>query len=154
MKAERSSDVPLARLSAMVFRTLVDDLHARLEKRGFRDVGSTYGFVLLEARKQSLAVTDVARLMGVTKQAASKLVASMLRTGYLKAVSTRDARERRVELSVRGKKLLATVEDIYRELEAEWASVIGRRRVETLRSDLVKVLVARHGALPSVRPTR
>jgi len=48
--------IPLARLSAMVFRTLVDDLHERLAQRGFRDLSSSYGFVLLEARDRSLGV--------------------------------------------------------------------------------------------------
>lgn len=149
-----AGEVPIARLTAMVFRTLIDDLHARLRERGWRDMRPSYGFVLLEARKRSLGVTDVARLMGVTKQAASKLVTSMEKAGYLRAVEVDDARARQVALSPRGRRLLDQVEDIYRELEGEWADVIGRPRVEALRKDLAKVLVARHGALPTVRPTR
>ena len=34
----------------------------------------------------------------------------------------------------------------------EWAQAIGSARVEALRDDLVRVLEARHGGLPSVRP--
>lgn len=146
--------MPLARLSAMVFRTLIDDLHERLAQRGFRDLSSSYGFVLLEARSRSLGVTDVARLMGISKQAASKLVSAMQRDGFLLAAAADDQRARQVELSARGKRLLENVEEIYGELEAEWAAVIGRARVEAIRKDLTAVLIARHGALPSVRPAR
>ncbi|WP_347260510.1 MarR family transcriptional regulator [Rudaea sp.] len=131
---------------------MVDDLHLRLRERGFRDVRPSYGFVLLEARSHPLGVVDVARLMGVTKQAASKLVDSMVGANYLRDVDADDARARLVTLSPRGRRLLSAVEEIYRELEAEWAQAIGSARVEALRDDLVRVLEARHGGLPSVRP--
>ena len=154
MKSNPAPKVPLARLSAMVFRTLMDDLHERLGPRGFRDVGMSFGFVLLEVRHRTLTVTEVARLMGISKQAASKLVSSMQQCGYLLATADADRRARRVEISQRGRRLLAAVEDIYRELEAEWAAAIGVKRVEAIRDDLTAVLIARHGSLPSVRPTK
>jgi DNA-binding MarR family transcriptional regulator len=146
--------VPIARLSAMVYRTLIDDMHDRLVARGYHNVRPSFGFVLLEARNRSLGVTDVARLMGVTKQAASKLVSSMQRAGYLRGADAEDLRARQVEISERGRRLLGEVGSIYRELEAEWGEVIGHARVEALRKDLTAVLIARHGALPTVRPER
>lgn len=154
MKNPTVPKVPLARLSAIVFRTLIDDLHERLGPRGFRDVGASFGFVLLEARNRTLTVTEVARLMGITKQAASKLVSSMQQCGYLLATLDDDQRARRVEISARGRRLLAAVEEIYAELEAEWAAVIGEKRVEAIRADLTEVLIARHGGLPSVKPAK
>lgn len=149
----KTPKVPLARLSALVLRTLVDDMHERLAQRGFRDVGSNFGYVLLELRSRALGVNDVARLLGVTKQAASKVLTAMLESGYLRPAATDDQRARPVELSPRGRQLLAAVEEIYGELEAEWAEVIGAKRVESIRADLTAVLLARHGTLPSVRPT-
>lgn len=132
----------------------MDDLHERLGTRGFRDVGSSFGFVLLEARNRTLSVTEVARLMGTSKQAASKLVSSMQQCGYLLATIDEDQRARRVEISARGRRLLAAVEEVYGELEGQWAAVIGDKRVEQLRADLTAVLVARHGVLPSARSTK
>ena len=99
-----------------------------------------------------MSVTDVARLMGVTKQAASKLVSSMIRAGYLRDVEAGDGRVRHVAVSQRGRKLLEAVETIYGELEREWTKVLGTTGVSRLRANLVKVLVARHGELPRVRP--
>ena len=154
MKRDARAGVPIARLSAMVFRTLMDDLHAELRARGFRDVGMSYGYVLLEARNGALSGTQVARLLGVSKQAASKLISAMQQSGYLLASTSDDLRARRVEISARGRRLLENVEAIYAQLEAQWAKTIGRERVEALREDLTKVLVARHGALPAVRPAQ
>jgi len=143
----------LARLFAIAYRSLVGDLHTRLRERGFDDVRPAYGFVLLAAR-EGTTVTEVAALMGVTKQAASKMVDAMTAAGYLRrSADGGDARRRPVELSARGRRLLETVEAIYAELEASWAAVIGRERVERLRDDLVAVLATAEGSLPPVRPT-
>ena len=58
-------------------------------------------------------------------------------------------------LTVRGRRLLATVERIYDELEGAWADVIGAAGVQRLRpAHLTRVLRATHdGELPPVRPT-
>ena len=112
-----------------------------------------YGFVLLAARDGTTA-TEVAGLMGITKQAASKVVEAIEDAGYVRRVPAGgDARRRPVELSDRGRALLTTVESIYAELEEGWAVVIGRDHVERLRSDLVAVLASPDGTLPAVRPT-
>lgn len=146
---------PLARLFAMAYRTLIDDLHVGLRVRGWTDVRPAFGFVLLAARERSTTATELAALMGTTKQAASKLVDTMVAAGYVERTGgAADARQRAVALTVRGRALLATVEDLYVELERSWAAVIGAARVERLRRDLMRVLAERHGGeLPPVRPT-
>ena len=69
-------------------------------------------------------------------------------------MSAVDGRRREVDLSARGRRLLAAVEAIYADLEATWAAVIGERGVARLRSDLTRVVADRHqGELPAVRPT-
>jgi DNA-binding MarR family transcriptional regulator len=149
------ADVPLARLLAMAYRQLVDGLHQRLVERGWRDVRPAFGFVLLAARERPTTSTDLAVLMGTTKQAASKLLDVMEEAGYVTRVAhPGDARAKVVTLSARGRRLLSVVEEIYGELEAGWAGVLGARRVETLRRDLRTVLESEYdGQLPAVRPT-
>jgi DNA-binding MarR family transcriptional regulator len=139
----------------MAYRSLIDQLHARLEQRGLRDVRPAYGFVLLAARQAPIGVSDVGELLGTTKQAASKLVDSLESDGYVRRVAdASDGRARRIELTRRGHDLLRTVEGIYADLESEWAEVAGRSRVEAIRDDLQRILRAQNGgALPPVRPT-
>ena len=74
---------PLARLFAVGYRQLIDGLHDRLRDRGWTDVRPAFGFVLLAARDQPTSVTELAELMGMTKQAASKLVDAMVSSGYI-----------------------------------------------------------------------
>jgi DNA-binding MarR family transcriptional regulator len=147
--------IPLARLFAMAYRDLVDALHERLVDRGWRDVRPAFGFVLVAASDHPITITQVAALMGTTKQAASKLAGSIIDAGYLEhSASSADSRERPLRLSPRGVRLLADVEEIYAELEAQWADVIGASGLARLRRDLARAVAASHGGqLPAIRPT-
>lgn len=113
-----------------------------------------FGFVLLAARDGPTTSSELAELMGTTKQAASKLVDTMVTTGYVRrGVGAPDGRQRPIELSPRGRELLATVEGIYGDLEEDWAAALGGAEVQRLRDDLVRVLARPDGSLPPVRPT-
>jgi DNA-binding MarR family transcriptional regulator len=149
-----SGDLPLARLFAIAYRLLIDGLHDRLQTRGWTDVRPAYGFVLLAVRDQPASVTGLASLMGMTKQAASKLVETMVAGGYLeRGEDPEDGRQRPVHLTARGDELLRSVEQIYSELEARWADVIGAPHIQRMRRDLVRVLSGTNGELPPIRPT-
>ena len=144
---------PLARLFAIAYRCLVDGLHERLRGRGWHDVRPAYGFVLLAARDRPITVTALAELLGMTKQAASKLAEAMLVSGYLDRIeSGDDGRVRPLGLSDRGRALLFDVEQIYRELEGGWADLIGVGSLARLRADLRTVVSEPDGSLPAVRP--
>ena len=145
--------VPLARLFAMAYRLLVDQLHERLAERGWTDVRPAFGFVLLALRAGPASLRELPAALGTSKQAVSKLVDAMVSAGYVERVPhPDDARAKRVRLSRRGHDLLVTVEDIYRELEGDWARTLGHRELAGLRADLEAVLRAAHGgALPAVR---
>jgi DNA-binding MarR family transcriptional regulator len=151
-----AATIPLARLFAMAYYHFVEALHRRLDEAGWHDVRPSYGFVLLAARDQPITPRQVAELMGTTKQAASVLVSRMQDAGYLQpARSTSDGRVRAVTLTSRSRELLGVVESIYADLESEWAGVLGGRRLETLRGDLLTALRASHGGrLPGIRPTK
>lgn len=147
--------MPLARLFAIAFRSLLDRVHARLAEQGYRDVGAGFGYVLLAARERALTGNEVAALMGMTKQAASKLIDAMEQAGYLeRKAHPEDARAKLLRITGKGARLLTQVERIYAELEHEWAKAIGVRELAKLRADLTKALTVTHGGkLPPVRPT-
>ena len=145
--------VPLARLFAMAYRALVDELHVRLADRGWTGVRPAFGFVLLALRDGPAALRDLPEVLGTSKQAVSKLVDAMDGAGFLERVADPgDGRAKRVQLSAHGRKLLTDVELIWAELEDEWAQTLGRVRLDDLRGDLETVLRAVHGgSLPAVR---
>jgi DNA-binding MarR family transcriptional regulator len=145
--------VPLARLFAIGYRALVDGLHEELPRRGWPDVRPAFGFVLLALRDSPASLRDLPGTLGTSKQAVSKLVDAMVATGYVERdADPADARAKRVQLSARGRQLLATVEEVYAELERDWAAVLGEERLARLRQDLTAVLgAASGGRLPEVR---
>lgn len=110
---------------------------------------------MLAARGAPTTSTELAAIMGTSKQAASKLVDTMESAGYVRReVASDDGRSHPVVLTRRGERLLAAVEEIYVELEQEWEDIIGAARVRSMRGDLVRVLrTGDDGALPPVRPT-
>ena len=150
-----SEHVPIARLLAVAYRQLVDGLHERLAARGWDDVRPSYGFVLLALRDGEATVTDLAGLLGVSKQATSKLLDQMVEGRYVtRAAPASDARQRTVVLAPRGRELLTAVEEIYVELEGAWADHVGTRAVDRLHTTLTEVvLAANQGTFPAVRPT-
>ena len=139
----------------MAYRQLIDRLHERLAAEGYTDVRPTFGYVLLAVRDGPTTGADIALLLGVTKQAASKLVDAMEQGGYVRRQTHGDdARAKEIAITARGRRFLVTVESIYRDLEAEWAEVTSKKRVEALRDDLRTIVEAAHdGQLPAVRPT-
>jgi DNA-binding MarR family transcriptional regulator len=153
-RAGGDPSTPLARLFALAYRQLVDDMHDRLAERGWADVRHSYGFVLLALRERETTTTELAGLLGVSKQATSKLLDAMESGGYVhRAGGAADARVKVVALAARGRRLLAAVEEIYAELERQWAAVIGADAVQGIRVGLLAVLHERHGApLPQLRP--
>ncbi len=153
MSQAADGQLPLARLFAIAYRQLITDLHAELAPRGWTDVRPAYGFALLALREGPLSSSELGVLMGMTKQAASKLVEALLEAGYARrGETTGDGRVRPIELTDRGRELQETAEGIYTELENRWADVIGRGRLAALRADLVSVVSADDGELPPVRP--
>jgi DNA-binding MarR family transcriptional regulator len=138
----------------MAYRHLVVGLHERLVVRGWRDVRPHYGYVLLACRDRPTTSGELATLLGVSKQAASKLVDGMVEATLVRRTTSReDSRAKLVALTPRGRRLLAVVEEVYVELEAEWALLVGRPTVTALRDGLVTVLTSAHGGvLPPIRP--
>jgi len=137
----------------MAYRMLVDDLHDRLAAQGWSGVRPAFGFVLLALRAGSVPLRDLPGALGTSKQAVSKLVEAMVAAGFVeRPADPADSRAKRVQLSPRGRALLADVEQIWAELERGWAEQLGERRLDDLRADLTAVLRAAHGGtLPGVR---
>jgi DNA-binding MarR family transcriptional regulator len=139
----------------MALRAMVDPLHERLQSAGWGQARPLWGFVLLAVRDEPRTASEIGELLGVTKQAAAKVVAGLADADLIdERHDPQDRRAKRISLSGNGHRFLAEVETIYADIEAGWADVIGRTRLEQLRSDLSRILHAVYdGELPPVRPT-
>jgi len=96
----------------------------------------------------------VGELLGVTKQAAAKVVASLVDEGLVeRRADPGDRRAAVLGLTPDGRRFLADAEAAYQAIETGWAEVAGRRDVAALRRAVSAVLRSRYGPQePPVRP--
>jgi DNA-binding MarR family transcriptional regulator len=125
---EDTADRDLGMAGWLAFQLYRVALGRGLAHRGFDDLRDSDGTLLRYLHHSGGAtVTEVSRLFGVTKQAASQQLASFVDRGY--GERTRldtDARVRVVVLSQRGRAARRAVLDISDEVEAQLVARLGR----------------------------
>jgi len=138
----------------MALAAVIDELHERLAGVGWPRVRPMWGFVLLALRDRPRNIGEVGELLGVTKQAAAKVVASLVDEGLVeRREDPGDRRAAVLGLTPDGHRFLADAEAAYQAIEDGWAQVAGRRDVATLRRAVTVVLRSRYGPQePPLRP--
>jgi DNA-binding MarR family transcriptional regulator len=139
-------ELPL--LLLLGFRTLIDELHSRLAAVGHPDARPMHGFVCQAVGPEGASAVEVGQRLGVSKQAAGKLIATLEQAGYVtREPDADDARRKLVRLSTRGSDLLVQSARIFDELRADWAAVLGGERLNAIEGDLRRVTAGAHGRL-------
>jgi DNA-binding MarR family transcriptional regulator len=123
------------------FRTLIDELHAELARRGHPDVRPAYGFAMQAIGRQGATASEVGRRLGISKQAAGKTVDRLEHLGYAeRADDPDDARRKIVRLTPRGVESLIRSAEIFDELRARWVGALGEERVAGMEEALRAVV--------------
>jgi len=123
------------------FRTLIDELHAELARRGHPDVRPVYGFAMQAIGVRDATASEVGRRLGVSKQAAGKTVDRLAGLGYVERVDDpNDARSKLIRLTPRGIDSLAQSAEIFDRLRARWVEQLGAERVRLIESSLRTVV--------------
>jgi DNA-binding MarR family transcriptional regulator len=113
----------------------------QLQEQGYADVSLGDTNLLANLDTEGTTVTALARRAGVTRQAASQQVAALESAGYVeRRPSETDGRAVVVVQTARGRALLAEALDVVEALEAEYAAVLGPRRLAALKSSLTALL--------------
>lgn len=148
------AELALGRALTIAVRALVDEMHERLARDGFDDLRPAFGYVLNAAVEASLSASDVAALLGMTKQGAAKLLTEMEQAGYVvRTESSNDARARPVALTEHGRRALAAAARAQREIEREWARLCTPGDMAALRRVLDAVIEhASSDGPPPLRP--
>ena len=110
-------------------------LDEELARAGFGDRGFPDGRVLhICARQADVTISSVGRELGMTRQGASKLVASLRARGYVTLhASPDDAREKRVALTARARELLRVQREAAQRIERAVTADLGPAGVDALR---------------------
>lgn len=121
--------------------TVVDRIQAGMAARGYEDVRPAHGFAFVRLARAGATAGELAEHLGVSKQAASQLVAELVRKGYVeRRAHPTDARARLIVLTERGRACTRAAEESAAEAVRPWAEVLGSERTRALRSDLERVV--------------
>jgi DNA-binding MarR family transcriptional regulator len=150
-----ADDEPLGRLLAMALSAVIEELHQRLETAGWGPTRPLWGFVLLSIRDKPQSISGIGDLLGITKQAAAKVVDGLCTAGLArKDHDPDDRRATAITLTKRGARFLTAAESSYADIEAGWAATIGTPALATLRANLTTILHSHYGGQrPPLRPT-
>lgn len=112
-------------------------LLARLEATGWPRLSPTRSRVFLALSAGPVLVSDLARELDISRQAAHKLLDSLQDDGLIaRQVDEHDRRAQRIRLTDRGRELAAEAGRILPELEEELARRIGAHHLDALRAAL------------------
>ncbi|MQY22135.1 MarR family winged helix-turn-helix transcriptional regulator [Nocardia macrotermitis] len=134
------SGADLALLLLGGFRALADAASVELARRGHEQIRPVHDFAIRTIDAGGDTIPELARQLGVSRQAAAKTVAFLEDRGYIAgAPDPRDSRRRRYQVTPLGHQLLRTGEEVFDQLREQWARRIGTdelNRLEDALSDL------------------
>ena len=123
------------------FRSLIDELHAELARRGHPDVRPAHGFAMQAIGRRGATATEIGRRLGVSKQAVGKTVDRLEALGYVERVDDEhDGRRKLIRLTPRGLDALTQSAAIFDDLRARWVHTLGPAKVAELEDSLRTVV--------------
>jgi DNA-binding MarR family transcriptional regulator len=134
-------------LVVLIIRTakaLVEQLRAA---RGAGEASATtviHGLAVHYIRKyEAVTTSDLARYLKVTKQSASEIVGVLEAEGMIRrAPHPTDRRARVLLLTDQGRARLEVGRERWHDIEHEWASLVGRDRLDVVRDVLEQYLAS------------
>ena len=113
----------------------------KLEERGHVGLGATHTALLPHVDLEGTRATVLAERTGMSKQAVGQVVRDLERQGYVeRQPDPTDSRATLVRFTDAGWRFLRDAGDVKREIEAEYAAVLGEERLRMLRSTLNELL--------------
>jgi DNA-binding MarR family transcriptional regulator len=147
-------DSDLAILVVGAARVVADRLGDAVERAGVDDMRAPFGYVIRALADGDRTLTELASLLGVTKQAAIKVVDEMEARGFLTRESHPDDRRvKLLQLTAKGRKVRRAALAASHRMEQELRADIGDAPVDDMRAGLEQLL-ARHDALDDARAGR
>jgi DNA-binding MarR family transcriptional regulator len=126
----------LTRTLRIYNRRVVDGLWAR----GFTDFTLAFPQILSNLDLQGTRIGILAERAGVTRQAAGQLVNEIERCGYVqRKQAPEDARATVVQLTAKGRRLIAAILELAAETEASFGQLLSVREFDRVRTGLVRI---------------
>jgi DNA-binding MarR family transcriptional regulator len=135
-------------------RYVAERLNAAVARAGIDGMRTPYGYVIRALYGDRLTLTELADRLGVTKQAAIKVVDEMEARGFVKREPhAGDRRAKALALTPKGLAVRAAARKESRRMEAELRRELGPEDVAAMRRVLLRFL-ERHGGGPDAAGAR
>jgi DNA-binding MarR family transcriptional regulator len=119
------------------FRSIIDELHAELARRGHPYLRPAHGFALQAIGLGGATATDTGRRLGISKQAAGKTIDRLEELGYVnRAGDDADRRRKLARLTPRGVEALAMSAMIFEDIRTRWSGTLGATRLSDMEEGL------------------
>lgn len=121
----------------LAFRQIIDETHDELAVQGHPDMRPMHGFVFQAIGVEGTTAVELGRRLGVSKQAAGKLVDNLERLGYVeRAADPSDARRKLVRLTAHGWDALHRSAMLFDAVRKRWADELGPDRMRAFEAVL------------------
>jgi DNA-binding MarR family transcriptional regulator len=114
-----------------------------LEERGFTDLNQALLSVFIFPPPDGVRPTDLAKRTGTTKQAMNYLLSQLESLGYMERQSDETGGRRSVYMTRRGWLVFDAIWTAQRQVEEEWAALLGKRRFDEFMSVLRQLSVTK-----------
>ena len=139
-ESTESTQIDFGLLLAQALNAYVAHLHRALGERGFADLRPTFGLPLRALHRRPQTLTELAGALGVSKQAAAKLVRELeVRRLVEREPSPDDGRATLLRLSGRGRALVAAAIEIGNTVEGDLTGRLGDDAAAGLRAGLERL---------------
>jgi DNA-binding MarR family transcriptional regulator len=119
------------------FRSIIDELHAELARRGHPDLRPAHGFALQAIGFGGATAAETGRRLGISKQAAGKTIDRLEDLGYVhRSGDDADRRRKLARLTPRGIEALAMSAMIFNDIRSRWEGALGDARLSGLETSL------------------
>jgi DNA-binding MarR family transcriptional regulator len=113
----------------------------KLTERGHAALSTAHTSLLPHIALEGARLTAIARLAGMTKQAAAQVVQDLEDHGYIERVNDPDDRRAvLIKFTAKGWRFLQHAYEIKAEIEAEYAELLGIRGLDDLRRRLASII--------------
>ena len=131
----------LGRLLSAATRLVIERMHSDLAAAGHPGLRPAYGYAVYAIGSGEVTTSMLGAELGMTKQGAAKLVATLEELGYVeRRAHERDGRAQLLALTARGDDLLRASAEAQERIEREWEQLAGAQEMQSLRATLERAL--------------
>lgn len=119
------------------FEAMVDTVREELSQAGHPDlsVGNEFAMQAIDAGAESAA--DLARALGVTRQAAAKTIGALEKLGYVeRSMNDSDARRKHLVVTQRGREAIAVGARAFDVIYQDWRQRVGSAEADAITKAL------------------